>query len=678
MTWGDQYRRMELRQQQDKAAERYRGAADQRAEIQRRQAESGTQVVDNPEQIEARARRLLSSGEIAIEALKAALPQGEPVTGTGMLERIVGFSNELQGVNFLPRGERAARTVARISLQQKGRVVGFGTGFLVGPRLLMTNHHVLPDAASAAEAFAEFDCELDRDGVPKPLLRFDLDPGALYFTDEHLDATVVALRPGPTGRHAGDDLGWNQLIGAQGKIITGESVNVIGHPNGRPKEIAIRNNAVLNQLDDFLHYEADTLPGNSGSPVFNDQWEVVALHHSGVPSSDAEGNWLKADGTRWRPQDGDTAVNWVANEGARVSVLLRHFAALDLPAAQRAVFDELGPQAVPAGTAPSTATGPVAALVPIQHEAASRGGIAARGAPGGGSRHVVFLHGRAQQGKDPQVLRAAWAGGLARGLAAAGLPPVDAAEVWFPFYGDVLIEALDSRERLAAPFVADDASELTTAEIYAPGDDSARTIYQALIQEAAEHVGMPASQHLAPQEGFLDRVVAALQPQLSWLANRSGLDDKFIAAVFRDVAAYLDKDRIRNAVLAAVLDTLPPSGDVVLVSHSLGTVVALDLITRLPAGVRISLLITAGSPLGMDSVYKRLLTGGPRKPDRVRDWVNAWCAADAVAIGCPLRPMWGAGILDVLTENAKDRAHDIQEYLADPRVARPIGNLLRP
>jgi endonuclease G, mitochondrial len=43
-----------------------------------------------------------------------------------------------------------------------------------------------------------------------------------------------------------------------------------------------------------------------------------------------------------------------------------------------------------------------------------------------------------------------------------------------------------------------------------------------------------------------------------------------------------------------------------------------------------------------------------------------------------LRPTWGAAIRDVLTENAKDRAHDIQEYLADPRVARPIGDLLVP
>lgn len=665
---------MDIRQQQHKASERYRDTAEQRADIQRRQQASGTPVVDSPEQIEARARRLLSNGEIAVETLAAALPGGEPVTRTAMLERVIGSSNELQSVNFLTRGERAARTVARISLQQRGRVVGFGTGFLVGPRLIMTNNHVLSDPTSAAEAFAEFDCELDRDGVAKPMLRFELDPGALFLTDEHLDVTLVALRPGPNNEHAGDELGWNRLITSQGKITIGEPVNVIGHPDGRPKEIAIRNNAVLNQLDDFLHYEADTLPGNSGSPVFNDQWEVVALHHSGVPSTDADGNWLRADGARWRPQDGDAAVQWVANEGARVSVLLRRFAGLDLPAATRAVLDELGPHAVAPAAAATTPARPVAQ----RREAAFRGGIAARGMPGGGSRHVVFLHGRRQQGKDPQMLRAAWAGGLARGLAAAGLPPVDAAEVWFPFYGDLLAGALDSRERLATRSLAEDGPDLTPAEIYAPDEASARTVYEALIQEAAGHAGMPASEQLIPQEGLFDSVVAGLQPHLSWLANRSGLDDVVIAAAFRDVAAYLDRDRIRDTVLDAVLATFPDDGDVVLVSHSLGTVVALDLITRLPANVEVPLLVTAGSPLGMDGVHKRLLTGGPRKPDRVRDWVNAWCAADAVAIGCPLRPTWGAGIRDVLTENAKDRAHDIQEYLTDPRVARPIGDLLAP
>ena len=55
-----------------------------------------------------------------------------------------------------------------------------------------------------------------------------------------------------------------------------------------------------------------------------------------------------------------------------------------------------------------------------------------------------------------------------------------------------------------------------------------------------------------------------------------------IAAVFRDVAAYLDRDKIRELVLDTVLATTQTSGKLVLVSHSLGTIVAMDLLTRLP------------------------------------------------------------------------------------------------
>ena len=149
-----------------------------------------------------------------------------------------------------------------------------------------------------------------------------------------------------------------------------------------------------------------------------------------------------------------------------------------------------------------------------------------------------------------------------------------------------------------------------------------------------------------------------------------------IAAVFRDVAAYLDREDIRQLVLGTVLRSVPTSGRMVLVSHSLGTVVAMDLLTRLPAQVELVQLVTAGSPLGMDTVFKRLLTGGPQRPDRVRDWLNAWCPADAVAIGCPLRDDWGDRLSEVVTNNPKDRAHSIEEYLADSRVAAAVGAAL--
>ena len=73
-----------------------------------------------------------------------------------------------------------------------------------------------------------------------------------------------------------------------------------------------------------MHYETDTAPGSSGSPVFNDQWEVVALHHSGVPRKDEQGRLLTREGGLWTPEMGEHRIDWVANEGARISRVVRH------------------------------------------------------------------------------------------------------------------------------------------------------------------------------------------------------------------------------------------------------------------------------------------------------------------------------------------------------------------
>ncbi|SCL29440.1 V8-like Glu-specific endopeptidase [Micromonospora rhizosphaerae] len=687
------------------ATERYRRTKRQRTEIERRQRTGATRVVATGDQVEARVRRLARTGAVTPEAILRALPEGDQVARSTLLERIIADTNDLQAVNFLSRGARAARTVGRIGADLRGRRVPIGTGFLVAPALLLTNNHVLPDETAAAEAVLELNCEDGIDHEAGQVVLYRLDPGPLFLTDGELDYTLVAVAPGAAGP-PGDEFGWNRLVHQQGKAVIGEWLNIVGHPQGRLKEVALRNNGLVNELDHFLHYRTDTEPGNSGSPVFNDQWEVVALHHSGIPATDAEGNWLKADGSRWRPSDGDGTVQWIANEGVRVSALLGHLFGRPLTVAERAVLDSLGPQAVPAGVqpvnvpappvaAPSVAAPSATALsgIPGQAGPGERAGLAVAGSlrarrPAlAGDTHLVFLHGRGQLGRDSQRLRAGWAAGLAAGLGAAGLSPVDAADVWFPFYAGELQRGMDGREALADPSTA--------------------SLYEELVCEAAERAGMPpglvasgpsadltmpdlaaalavpgtpaALAVLPPafalpgeQEGLLDSVVGRLHRPLSWLANRSGLDEAIIAAVFADVAAYLDRPAVRDRVLDAVLGCLPPGGRMVLVSHSLGTVVAMDLLTRLPGSLTVDTLVTAGSPLGMDAVYKRLLVGGPRRPDRVRTWVNAWCAADAVAIGCPLQGAWGADVVDVVTDNAKDRAHSIAEYLSDPRVARAV------
>ncbi|WP_371667180.1 serine protease [Streptomyces sp. NBC_00289] len=668
--------REERERQVAAAAARYGETGDARRAVERSQ-DAGVTFPDSEEALAARAARLLDRhavpAALVVEAVRA-----EPLAATAAYERILGVSRDLQASSFLPRGARAARTVARISVRENGRELPLGTGFLVSPSLLMTNHHVLTDAEAARQCFVEFDAQVTVDNTPQSPTRLELAPDGFFLADQRLDFALVLLAPGPDRRPPGDTFGWNRLSAQTGKLVIGEPVNVIGHPMGRLKEIAVRDNMLQVRLDDFLQYLTDTEPGNSGSPVFNDQWEVVALHHSGVPRTDEQGRVLRRDGQVWQPGDGDDAIDWVSNEGVRISSILKHLTALPLTSGQQALLAEMGPES---GMRPAeAAVGPVAAPAPAA--AASRSavekvtahvGLRGRDGAFGGGRHLVFLHGRSQEHLVPENLRRDWTAGLNQGLVRAGLPPVDPADVWFPYYGDRLVDALAAHE--AVPHIT--ASPAAgAAEAVAPASPTARAVYEEIIGEAAAKWDMPHDSQPATERIGLDDVVGALQKRLSWLAARSDLDAWAIALVVRDVAAYLDDRRIRDEVLDCVLETMPDEGEVVLVSHSLGTVVGMDLATRLSPGVDLVHLTTAGSPLGLDSVYNRLLVGGPKRPNIVADWLNVWCPNDAVAIGCPLGDDWADGLSDLAVVNARDRAHSIVEYLSHAEVARSIGSHL--
>ncbi|GHB77062.1 hypothetical protein GCM10010377_79250 [Streptomyces viridiviolaceus] len=654
------------------AAQRYRATSDERLAVERQQ-DAGVPFPDSRQALAARATRLLDRHAVPA-AMAVEVVRAQPLSASDAYERILGVSKELQAWSFLPRGARAARTVARISVRENGRELPLGTGFLVSPRLMMTNHHVLSDAETTRQCFVEFDAQVTVDNAPQPPTRLELDPDAFFVSDERLDFALVLVAPGPDARPPGETFGWNRLSAQPGKLIIGEPVNVIGHPMGRLKEIAVRDNMLQVRLDDFLHYRTDTEPGNSGSPVFNDQWEVVALHHSGVPRTDDQGRLLRKDGQVWQPGDGDDAIDWVSNEGVRISSILRYLAQLP-PGVRSGPLSEMGTESGLGlrESAASAAAPPVAVPGPAVTTADARTGLRARQGAFGGRRHLVFLHGRSQEGKDPEMLRREWAAGLNQGLVRAGLPTVDPADAWFPYYGDRLAQSLSAHE--AVPRVIE-APGLPPAEGVAPASPTARAVYEEVIGEAAVRWDLPQDRQPEVERIGLGDIVGGLQRQLSWLAARSDLDAWTIALVFRDVAAYLDDRRLRDTVLDCVLETIPEEGEVVLVSHSLGTVVGMDLATRLSPAVAPIHLTTVGSPLGLDSVYKRLLSGGPKRPDAVADWLNAWSPSDAVAIGCPLAGDWADALTDVAVINARDRAHSVVEYLSHHEVAGEIGHHL--
>lgn len=313
--------------------------------------------VDAPERVELRTRRVLRQ-PVVMDALAATADTSREARGQvrddHVLERIIG-GNNLLGIAFLELGMAVSRTVGRVIVRDRFQVRSFGTGFMISPRLALTNNHVLPDAQSARFSRLEFNFQNGISGLPLTTSQFDLEPDAFFRTDAGLDVTVVAVavKSRSDGTAASLPLagfGFNRTTKEQGKILLGESINIIQHPEGQEKQLALQQNELIDRFDQFLHYHTDTSPGSSGSPLFNNQWEVLGLHHSGVPARNAAGEILTVDGTVWDKTQDELTIQWVANEGIRISSILTWLdkGAGGMSGEERALLEEaLNPPSLP-------------------------------------------------------------------------------------------------------------------------------------------------------------------------------------------------------------------------------------------------------------------------------------------------------------------------------------------
>lgn len=227
----------------------------------------------------------------------------------GGMEALIGPSLDFVGVAFFDTGRAAADAVVRIRFRD-GRPQG--SGVLVGPDVILTNNHVISSPADSRQFVVEFDFEMTMKGERKPVTSFELAPERLFVTDplERLDFTLVALGRRTEGPRVLASTPAIILSDAANKHMLGEAANIIQHPRGDFKQVVLRENRLVARLDNVLHYTADTLGGSSGSPVFNNQWQMIALHHWGGPGPMA----LSA-------MTGDAPPT--INEGIRVSSIVR-------------------------------------------------------------------------------------------------------------------------------------------------------------------------------------------------------------------------------------------------------------------------------------------------------------------------------------------------------------------
>ncbi len=242
----------------------------------------------------------------------------------GAFEAVIG-TVDFDPYHVLPKGVEVARSVARITVRGRDGVRGFGTGFLIAPNLLLTNNHVLNSADLAATSIASFGYHENEDGSPNTPDQYRLT-GDPFVTSVSHDYAIVGIEPVSLDGRPLTDFGQISMLPRSGKALKSEHVNIIQHPQGSFKQVALRKNLVVGRKAQFIYYTADTLPGSSGAPVFNTEWQLVGIHHMAI-------------------RDPDNAGQFLANRGIRISALmddLNHRRGLgdsDALAVDRALFE---------------------------------------------------------------------------------------------------------------------------------------------------------------------------------------------------------------------------------------------------------------------------------------------------------------------------------------------------
>lgn len=246
-------------------------------------------------------------------------------------ERIIDES-DLLPVWFLERGAVIQRAIARVVLTKPYTTdgytfqpgTGWATGFMVSPTLFLTNNHVIPDKPFANQVRIQFNYQLGSDGTDLATESYYPDADDVFHTNPALDFTLVRLRPSQDLSGAvwpGDRWGFVALNDSP--IYRNEQhFNVVQHPSGRRKEVSLQDNEIDTLYSNVVRYKADTEPGSSGSPVFDNLWQLVALHHAGG--------------------DQDSSGKWLNNEGIRIDAVVNDLRDHFIDIGRQDVLDELG------------------------------------------------------------------------------------------------------------------------------------------------------------------------------------------------------------------------------------------------------------------------------------------------------------------------------------------------
>lgn len=198
-------------------------------------------------------------------------------------ETIFGPDNPIP-VDTYRKGLDAARSVCLLTT---GKSYPAGTGFvmdgadlhpsLAGRSVLVTNEHVArrPDGEPGVRA-EELVARFTAGGNPTPAEGIGGFTGVWWSPSAELDIALLVSPQLVSG--SAPPL---RPAAALPMVRPGAHCYVVGHPGGGGLQLSIRGNDLIDVDRERLHYRTPTSRGSSGSPVFDQDWDLVGAHHRG-------------------------------------------------------------------------------------------------------------------------------------------------------------------------------------------------------------------------------------------------------------------------------------------------------------------------------------------------------------------------------------------------------------
>lgn len=282
---------------------------------------------------------------------------------------------------------------------------------------------------------------------------------------------------------------------------------------------------------------------------------------------------------------------------------------------------------------------------------------------------ILFVHGRAQEGKSEEKIESQWLEALATGLGKSDLSLPSNIRVDAPFYGD-LLEDLTTRFDLPLP-----------EDIVSKGEDSVDEDFLRFQADVLNEIRQAAGiTDLQIDQEYGDNTRPKGPQNWEWVQaivraidkNAKGLTAATLNKFLNDTYLYMRKSFVRDSINQLVSERLTEQPTII-VAHSLGSVVAYDILRKTNLNVDVPLLITLGSPLGIRFIRDELMP--IERSMHVQHWVNAYDERDVVA----LYPLDENNFrVDPPIENINDlknktkNRHGIDGYLDDQNISKLI------